>query len=81
MFQFFIYDYRYIWPWARYDSVQHDSYLCSYFNDSIPYPTERIIASNNYVGAPWVENEVNGGLKEECPIQCRPKMHQDWKYC
>ena len=54
----------------------HDSYNCKKFANSKPFPTERKVI--DHVGS------LNFALPDnikECPIECRPSNHQDWKYC
>ena len=42
---------RYIWRWARKDCLSHDSFHCSKFSKTKPFPTRRILQPNNFVGA------------------------------
>lgn len=68
-----------LWPLMRNDLLVHDSYCCTKFKGSRPWPTKR--QTMEFVGDkfPW---EKNGKFKvEECPKECRPKDHADWKYC
>ncbi len=76
------------------DAVTHDSYLCREYSrpnvEMRPFPTQRNSSADfkvarvnrgfgNYVGAP-----SPGGITiqmGECPKECRPKDHQDWKLC
>ncbi len=78
----------------KWDAVTHDSYLCKRYNNSNlemrPFPTQRNSSADfkvagvnegfgNYVGAPGP-----GGITiemGECPRECRPQDHQDWKLC
>lgn len=59
-------------------SMVHDSYLCSVFRDSIPFPTQR--KGNCYVSR---INDCNFTTNDypECPMDCRPKNHLDWIKC
>ena len=69
---------RYVWPWAIKNSICHDSYFCSDFPNTTPFPTQRKLEANNFVTAPPCFALV---LSDICPTQCRPKNHQDWKLC
>ena len=42
------------------------------------FPTQRKNEINNFVGSIVLYEEK---LKEECPIECRPKEHLNWTYC
>ena len=57
------------------NSTIHDSYYCRLFNDSQPFPTERSI--KNHIGSHVHAKPVIF----QCPIECRPIGHKDWKYC
>ena len=69
------------------DSLVHDSYLCGidYLGGSKPvaFPSKRIdpvvmteTSMPNFVG-----NTGTDQIDQECPLQCRPVDHQDWKFC
>jgi len=75
-------------PAAAKDSMVHDSYLCNsnFIKGSHPaaFPTQRISVSNfslpetrNFVG----NNQFSPSINFECPGECRPKEHKDWKMC
>ena len=66
----------YIWPWARNETMQHDSYSCFQYGGSIGFPTEREKTENNFVGAPTFGGVV---LTKKCPEVCRRK--KDWIFC
>ena len=71
--------FRYVFPWAKINAIFHNSYHCQkYPNYTTPWPTQRKMEANNFVGAAAI-----WGAKThfECPIACRPKNHQDWIYC
>ncbi len=68
----------YVYNKIKQKSVIHDSYLCWLYNDSEPFPTRRI--GNCFVGGENAISCINGTVKD-CPIQCRPKNHQDWNTC
>ena len=66
----------------------HDSYLCqsNFIKGSHPaaFPTQRISGANftlpktrNFVG----NNYRAPKIAIECPEECRPKDHKDWKLC
>ena len=57
------------------NSTIHDSYYCSLFNDSQPFPTQRSI--RDHIGSHVHAKPVIF----QCPIECRPSNHKDWKYC
>ena len=65
---------KYLWPRVKYDSIQHDSYLCKSFSGSIPYPSQRL-TNHDVIGA------MGEYVVPECPKDCRPKDHEDWLYC
>lgn len=54
----------------------HDSYNCKKFARSKPFPTERKVM--DHVGS--VNYAPRQPIKE-CPLECRPEDHLDWKYC
>ncbi|CAF0866460.1 unnamed protein product [Brachionus calyciflorus] len=59
-------------------STVHDSYLCKKYPNSKPFPTER--KGDCFVGRVGWCNETNINFFE-CPNECRPPNHQDWKSC
>ena len=75
---FFVSLLRYVWPWSKEISIAHDSYNCKSYPYTKGFPTQRKNEINNFVGS-VVLNERK--LKEECPIECRPKEHLNWTYC
>ena len=73
---------RIVWPEAVKDSLQHDSYTCSYkkFNENFktrPFPTQR--RDQLYVGWGPIKGKPNKTGIKPCPKKCRRK--QDWMYC
>jgi hypothetical protein len=58
-------------------SLVHDSFYCHHWGGN-PWPTRRL--GNCFVGKPG-SCDVNGTDFDECPVQCRPKEHTDWKTC
>lgn len=60
-------------------SIIHDSYLCKVYKDSKPYPTKR--KGNCFVAMMQLTNCYEGKMFPPCPIECRPKNHQDWDRC
>jgi len=74
---------RLVWPYARNNSVIHDSYTCKikYLRgtDVRPFPTRRLHGRYNFVGS----NGGNITIKKDgpCPKECRPILHQDWLLC
>lgn len=65
-----------VWPRLVNDVMQHDSYLCSRYKGSRPFPTQRI--QGTFVGC---KRKCQYKDLSKCPERCRPKNHQDWKYC
>ena len=76
---------KYIWPWAKYFVMGHDSYFCKSYANSRPFPTKRKNESCNFVGCigELSENETKIVFekKNECPLNCRPNFHPEWTYC
>ena len=74
-----------VWPFAKKDVVQHDSYYCSDHryqasHPILPFPTRR--QGHAFIGKVNFNNGIFRVVKvKECPIKCRPKNHQDWIYC
>ena len=68
---------KYIWnAWAKFNSIQHDSYLCEQFPGSIGFPTQRLMEPNNYVASVWKERDF---MRKRCPVKCR--RQREWLYC
>ena len=64
------------------DSLIHDSYLCDYYENTSPFPTERI--GSCFVGAPDDFGDCSNVSSEQlstyiCPINCRYNLN--WKFC
>ena len=70
----------YVWPWGKNMAMEHDSYRCHVYNNSIGYPTQRKDEANNFV-ASVVSVQGLDYLWQKCPEQCRRNGHQDWDYC
>ena len=72
-----------IWPYAKNDSVIHDSYTCKIKrlkgSEMRPFPTRRLYGKYNFVGS----NGGNITLQKDgpCPKECRPKEHKEWLLC
>ena len=72
-----------IWPYAKNDSVIHDSYTCKIKrlkgSDMRPFPTRRLYGKYNFVGS----NGGNITIQKDgpCPKKCRPIEHQEWILC
>ena len=82
--QFFLTDF--VWSFAKWNATAHDSYTCSKFPNSAPFPTKRL-NPECFVG---LQNACDEGTNHEpstsrskdfCPIECRPPNHLDWFYC
>ena len=69
---------RYIWPWAKWSAISHDSYFCRQFARTRPFPSRRKNDTNNFVAAVVEAGDL---LKQPCPQACRPPHHQDWTTC
>lgn len=70
---------RYIWHWAKFKAMQHDSYTCKKFSGTRPFPTRRKeFQVGNYVGSIV---RLNASTEAECPEKCRPIDHKDWIKC
>ena len=68
---------RLVWkPWGRRNAFQHDAYSCEKFNNSIGWPTKRLMEPNNFVASVVRENVT---LTEKCPLKCR--RHPEWEFC
>ena len=77
---------RLVWPYAKNDSVIHDSYTCRMTRlrgtDIRPFPTKRLQRRHNFVGdRSSSKGEITVKKHGACPVQCRPKEHQDWIIC
>jgi hypothetical protein len=73
--QFFLSEY--VYERIRSKSIVHDSYSCHILGGS-PWPTQRV--GNCFVGSPAGCNATTTDFYD-CPIECRPKSHPDWKKC
>ena len=73
---------EYIWPWAKDFAMIHDSYHCTKYNNTLPYPTQRKDGICNFVACiPELKSRITFVKGNKCPIECRPKNHKDWEYC
>lgn len=59
-------------------TMQHDSFHCKMYEGSIPFPTKRE-DNSEFVGCPG--HVCSWKNMDKCPVECRPKDHQDWEYC
>lgn len=66
----------YLYPLIVDNATIHDSYFCEKYSNSRPFPTERKVF--DHIGS-YSYKKFENFL--ECPIDCRPKEHQDWRYC
>lgn len=62
-----------LWPHVRDQTLEHDSYLCEYYTNSRPFPSQR---KDYFVGC---VRDCSVDSVFECPSKCRG--HPDWKYC
>merc|ERR1712152_58468 len=69
---------KYVWSWAEKDSIGHDSFHCQKYQNTKPFPTQRDVGPNNFVGSNVCQNWT---LTFPCPISCRPKNNKNWIYC
>ena len=68
-------------PWAKDLALSHDSYHCKNYTNTTPLPTQRIVDGHcNYIGCCEVCEDYNN-ITYECPNECRPVDHKDWKFC
>ena len=73
----FLINSRWIWkPWAYKYAFQHDAYSCEVFNNTIGWPTKRLMEPNNFVASVVISNMT---LTEKCPVKCR--RNPEWEYC
>ncbi len=77
--QFFLAEH--VYPLIKHNSIIHDSYTCKNFQDSLPFPSQRI--GSCFIGSfGQTESCVNiSNALPNCPIECRPKDNLDWIYC
>ena len=61
--------------------MAHDSYCCAIMpQGSRPFPTRR--KSKEYVGQVHLKTiQKDDGKVAQCPKECRPSNHIDWKFC
>ena len=75
---------NFVWPIAKKSATVHDSYNCKYLGGE-PFPTKRpedkfCFASCSLPCCDQTLNQKNRKM-DVCPVECRPKDHQDWIYC
>ena len=70
-------------PWAKHLALSHDSYHCKNYTNTTPLPTQRIVDGHcNFVGCcEDYNNFITFTEDNECPNECRPVDHKDWKFC
>ncbi|KAB7495581.1 hypothetical protein Anas_14130, partial [Armadillidium nasatum] len=66
----------FLWPEFETDYIAHDSFCCSKFNGSSPFPTRR--EKGKFVGAALFKAKNPSGVKipKKCPPICRPQNHK-----
>ena len=70
---------KHFWPIVRNQAFMHDSYSCTKYWNSQPFPTQRIKnEAGNFVGAVLSKHQK---VPKPCPIHCRPYNHKDWSAC
>ena len=73
---------KYIYPWAKYFAMSHDSYFCKGDINSEPFPTKRENGICNFVGCiPELNSTLSLSWENECPFECRPYKHPNWNHC
>ena len=76
--QFFLSDH--VYPFIKSKSIIHDSYLCKNYENSQPFPTERVggcyVAIQQWDGICAQKNRL-----PICPEICRPAEHKNWTFC
>ncbi len=73
-----------VYPTVKDKALVHDSFLCSMFHDSVPFPSKRqgaLFVSFGSQMSELYEYTYNKTFHAECPVECRPKDHMDWKWC
>ena len=73
---------RIVWPEAVKNSLQHDSFSCTYqkfnaFHETHPFPTQR--EGQFYVGWGPVKGRINETGIKPCPKNCR--ADPSWTFC
>lgn len=63
------------WQYARDNATIHDSYLCKSYKGT-PFPTQRDI-NFSFLGDPYCGFSSQKPFNVTCPVECRPKDHQD----
>ena len=74
---------RIMWPEAVRNSLQHDSYTCTYkkfstFHKTQPFPTKR---DDNQLHVGWgsIKGDKNKTGIKPCPNKCRKNI--EWTFC
>jgi hypothetical protein len=80
--QWFLVDY--VWAKVRDHSLAFDSFFCAKYGGR-PFPSQRP-KGLCYLGCirPCCINSTDNDSSKymkPCPVGCRPKDHQDWKFC
>ena len=71
---------RYVWPWAKRKMLAHDSYTCEKYPKSVGFPTRRIDANMNFVGAVLGHGDrIEFAEENACPERCR--RNATWTFC
>lgn len=68
-----------LWPLAKKNVTVHDSYTCTHFPGSQPFPSQRV--NFTYVGEKSLMKAFKRKSLKECPSKCRPLEHPSWLYC
>ena len=73
----------YFWSKAKLNATIHDAYTCREFNDgSRPFPTQRPLGLNCFVGSTGCCQVDNKTQSAVCPEECRPIGNKkNWIHC
>lgn len=64
-----------VWPLVEHETMYHNSYLCSKYKYTFPFPTKRLQNPNaDFVGCVRPCKNLKMPV---CPLQCRPKSNQN----
>ena len=89
LFYFFIdqdFLHDFIYKYAKKNATIHDSYTCKEFEDSEPFPTQRhksfcYVSCHHCCDSIYTKDVNKNVAMQEFPLECRPKLNLDWKFC
>lgn len=76
---------EYVWQRVKRRTLSFDSYFCQTFG-GLPFPSQRP-PGNCFLGClrpcclGTIDKNKTDHYVKPCPVDCRPKSHQDWTYC